>query len=147
MILDSYTLNASGYDGKFIRELCNKLGDIAYKPSSKKRKAHRVKQMMYRAGWRPGWIKQKLANLDDEMLTGKSITYSANCIAVLWLAEYNAAATEYQGPNLCRDLVGVGLIRRNAGLLTYMYSPLINHCYTDTQLLLQCVEHTIMGDI
>jgi hypothetical protein len=144
--LDAYTINASGYDGKFIRELCKKLSDSSNTLSSNKRKTNRVKQMLYTSGWKPGWIKEKLANLNDEMLTGKSITYSANCIAILWLAEYNGA-TEYQPPNLFRDLTHIGLIRRNAGLLTHMYSPLINHCYTDTQLLLQCMEHTILGDI
>jgi hypothetical protein len=141
--MDSYTLNASGGDRRFIEHLHAELGKGGRSTGGPV--TQKVLQILYRAGWRPGWTKEKLASLGDRMFQGSTNSKQiAAHIAVMWLAEleYRDDDTE-RSDSIFQNLTEMGMIPKAAGKLAWMMNPLRNTCYTHTQLLLMCVEHAI----
>jgi hypothetical protein len=143
--MDSYSLNASGADREFIEHLWRELdkgGRSTGGPVTQK-----VHQVLYHAGWRPGWTKEKLVSLDDRIFQGCTDAQQiASHIAVMWLAEleYRGDMDERsRGDSIFKNLLEMGMIPKVAGRFAHMMNPLRNTCYTHAQLLLMCIEHAI----
>ena len=147
--MDSYTLNASGGDRHFIRHLHTELGKGGRSVGGPV--TQKVRQILYRAGWRPSWIKEKLGSLGDRMFSqgdqgSTNAKQIAAHIAVMWIAELEYMGDEDErsrGDSIFQNLSEMGMIPKVAGDMAYRMNPLRNTCYTHTQLLLMCVEHAI----
>lgn len=144
--MDSYTLNASGGDRRFIEHLYTELGKGGRSVGGPV--TQKVRQILYRAGWRPSWTKEKLGSLGDRMFSQGSTNAKqiAAHIAVMWIAELEYRGDEDErsrGDSIFQNLSEMGMIPKVAGDMAYRMNPLRNTCYTHTQLLLMCVEHAI----
>ena len=137
--MDTYTLIASGGDEAFIKHLHAELTKGGSPQQRKNPVSKKVQQILYKAGWRPGWTKEKLVSLNDEMFQGsRNVLQIAIHIVIMWLAEQETV--ERTSDSIFRNLIALGLIPKIAGKIAKMVNPLRNTHYTDTQLLLICIE-------
>ena len=148
--MDSYVLNASGVDTELVRRLyahTTAPHGASLKSSRDRVRLFRLHGVLYDAGWTPSWIRSHLRNFDDDMLEGRELRYLAWAFAVMWfaIAQYRGENEEkpYADRTLFEYFANLGLTNKVAGRLSWVFTPLIDSCYTDDQLVIQGFEHVL----